>query len=339
MDRRNFLAGVAAVGGLALTPKLVPSMFGGGRRSAAGLFEKSTARVALIKIADRAAGVNRAIDLLGLGSFNGRDVFIKPNFNSADTPPGSTHIDTLSALLDKLRKLNAGKLTIGDRSGMGRTREVMEAKDVFHLARDAKVDTIVFDELTANDWVPVKKTGHHWQNGFALPKPVVNAGAIVQTCCLKTHRFGGHFTLSLKNSVGLAAKQVPGDSYNYMRELHGSPNQRTMIAEINSAYQPALIVLDGVDAFVNGGPDKGQQVNPQVILAGTDRIAIDAVGVALLRYYGTTPEVSAGKIFDQAQIARAAQLGLGVTTPDQIELVTNDPASAEFAQKIKALLN
>src|ERR1041385_8873569 len=109
MDRRNFLRGAAAVGGIALMPKLVTSTF---------TFDRPTARVAFIKTTDRAAGVNRAIDLLGLRSFNGKDIFIKPNFNSVHTFPGSTHIDTLSALIDKLRKLNAGKMTIGDRSGM-----------------------------------------------------------------------------------------------------------------------------------------------------------------------------------------------------------------------------
>jgi uncharacterized protein (DUF362 family) len=319
------------MGGVALTPPLVASLFG---NDAA----KQTARVAFVKTTDRAAGVGRAIELLGIKSFNARDLFIKPNFNSADTPPGSTHIDTLAALIDKLRKMGGGRLTVGDRSGMGRTREVMEAKDVFRLAKYAKVETIVFDDLPANEWVPINKADTHWQRGFALPRPVLKAGGIVQTCCLKTHRFGGHFTLSLKNSVGLAAKRVPEDSYNYMSELHGSPHQRRMIAEINAAYQPALILLDGVDAFVTGGPESGKQVNAQVMLAGTDRIAIDAVGVALLRYYGTTPEVSRGKIFEQEQISRAVELGLGITGPDQIELVTADPDSAEYAKKIRAIL-
>lgn len=332
MDRRNFLKSAAAMGGVALTPPNIASLFG---RGAA----KQTARVAFVKTTDRAAGVSRAIDLLGIKSFNGKDLFIKPNFNSADTPPGSTHIDTLAALIDKLRKMGGGPLTIGDRSGMGRTREVMEAKDVFRLAKDAKVETIVFDDLAANEWTPIRKADTHWQRGFALPRPVLKAGGIVQTCCLKTHRFGGHFTLSLKNSVGLAAKRVPEDSYNYMSELHGSPHQRRMIAEINAAYQPALIVLDGVDAFVTGGPESGKQVNAQIILAGTDRIAIDAVGVALLRYYGTTPEVSRGKIFEQEQISRAVELGLGITGPNQIELVTNDPDSADYAKKIRAILS
>jgi uncharacterized protein (DUF362 family) len=79
-------------------------------------------------------------------------------------------------------------------------------------------------------------------------------------------------------------------------------------------------------------------VNSQVILAGTDRIAIDAVGVALLRHYGTTEEVGRGRIFEQEQIARAVELNLGVSSPDQIELITDDPGSSEYAKKIRDVL-
>ena len=112
-----------------------------------------------------------------------------------------------------------------------------------------------------------------------------------------------------------------------------------MIAEINAAYRPELIVLDGVEAFVTGGPDQGKLVNAGVVLAATDRIAVDAVGVALLRYFGTTPEVSRGAIFEQEQIARAVQLGLGVAGPGQIELVTGDQESADYAKKTRAILD
>jgi uncharacterized protein (DUF362 family) len=239
----------------------------------------------------------------------------------------------------KLKALGAGPLTIGDRSGMGNTREVMDKKHAFVLGKELDAKVVVFDELSAADWELLKHPDSHWQQGFALPKLVRKAGGVVQTCCLKTHRYGGHFTLSLKNSVGLAAKWVPGDSYNFMRELHSSPHQRRMIAEINAGYRPDLIVLDGVQAFVNGGPDQGKLVNANVVLAGTDRVAVDAVGVALLRYFGTTPEVSQGAIFDQEQIARAVQLGIGVSSPKQIELVTGDKESAEYAKPIRALLD
>lgn len=331
MNRRSFLKQASTLGGAAF---LAPSLLRSIDFSPSGMTQ-----VAFVKTGDRAAGVARAIDLLGLSKFGGKDFFIKPNFNSADATPGSTSEETLAAIVKKLKTLGAGPMTIGDRSGMGNTQEVMEQKNVFTLGKELGAKVVVFDELNAGEWEHLKATESHWRQGFAIPKMVRQAGGIVQTCCLKTHRYGGHFTLSLKNSVGLAAKTVPGSDYNFMHELHSSPDQRRMIAEINTAYKPDLIVLDGIQAFVNGGPDQGKLVTSNVILAGTDRVAIDAVGVALLRHFGTTPEVSRGPIFEQEQIARAVQLGIGVSGPRQIELVTGDAESAEYAKKVRAILD
>jgi uncharacterized protein (DUF362 family) len=235
--------------------------------------------------------------------------------------------------------MGAGPLTLGDRSGMGDTREVMEALSVFRIAREQDARAVVLDELPADAWEIVRLPGSHWPQGFALPRMVRGAGGVVQTCCLKTHRYGGHFTLSLKNSVGLAAKRVPGNAHDFMRDLHDSPHQRRMIAEINAAYRADLIVLDGVEAFVRGGPDRGERVAAHVVLAATDRVAIDAVGVALLRHFGTTPEVARGAIFAQEQIARAVELRVGVAGPRQIELVTGDRESADYANRIRAILD
>jgi len=332
MNRREFIRNATGLSGAIIAPSFAGS-------SEMHKPAAPAARVAFVRTMDRSAGVARAIDLLKIRRFNGKDLFVKPNFNSADKTPASTHEDTLAALLRTLMTMGAGPLTVGDRSGMGNTREVMEKKQIFRIAKEFDAKAVAFDELGADDWEPIKPPESHWQQGFALPRMVRNAGGIVQTCCLKTHRYGGHFTLSLKNSVGLAAKSVPGNSHDFMRELHSSPFQRQMIAEINAAYRPELIVLDGVEAFVTGGPDRGKLVNASVVLAATDRIAVDAVGVALLRYFGTTPEVSRGAIFDQEQIARAVQLRLGVTGPGQIELVTGDQESADYAKKIKAVLD
>jgi len=328
MDRRRFLQNAATLSGALLSSPLLAS----------SADAASTTRIAFVKTTDRAAGVARAIDLLELPRFQGRDLFLKPNLNSADPAPGSTHNDTLQALARKLKELGAGPLTIGDRSGMGDTRRVMDSKGIFPLAKALGAKTVVLDELPGDDWELIHHDSFHWERGFALPRMVRGAGGIVTTCCLKTHRFGGHFTLSLKNSVGLAAKHVPTDPYNYMHELHSSPHQRHMIAEINAAYKPDLVILDGVQAFSGGGPEAGTLIDTEVILAGTDRVAVDAVGVALLRSVGTTPEVSRGPIFGLEQIARAVELGIGVRSPQQIQLVTGDRASAEYAARIRDVL-
>ena len=112
-----------------------------------------------------------------------------------------------------------------------------------------------------------------------------------------------------------------------------------MIAEVNTPYRPALIVIDGVHAFVGGGPEQGQRVQAGVMLASTDRIAVDAVGIALLRHLGTTREVTHGSIWSQAQIRRAADLGLGAIAANQIELITGDSASAQTAVEIQRFLS
>jgi uncharacterized protein (DUF362 family) len=300
--------------------------------------EPTMAAVSLVKTTDRATGVQRALSLLGINAFTGRQVLLKPNFNSADPAPGSTHPDTLRALLMALQEMGAGAITVGDRSGMGNTRNVMEQLGLFELANSLGVDVAVFDELTAEEWTIVKPRDSHWSVGFPVPNLLLKADCIVQTCNLKTHQYGGHFTLSLKNSVGFVARTVGDGGHNYMSELHDSSYQRHMIAEINSVYRPDLVVMDGVEAFVDGGPAKGTVAQSEVILASRDRIAIDATGVAILRMFGTTPEVSEGPIFGQAQIARAVELGLGIETPSQINFITEDAASEAYANSIRAIL-
>ncbi len=296
------------------------------------------ARVVLVKTRDRVEGVKRALELLNINPVQQKAVFLKPNFNSADPTPGSTHPDTLRALIEALWGMGAGSITLGDRSGMGNTRDVFTRRGVFDLARQLNFETLILDELPRNQWALMQPQGSHWQQGFPIARPCLDCDAVVQTCCLKTHRFGGHFTLSLKNSVGLVGKYVPGNSYNYMNELHGSPHQRRMIAEINAMYQPALVVMDGVEAFVNGGPDTGKKVWSEAILAATDRIALDAVGVAILRMFGTTPEVSNGPIFELEQIARAAEMGVGVDSAQRIDIITGDADSAAYAAQIREVL-
>jgi len=295
-------------------------------------------KVAFVKTNDRVAGVHAAMELMPLPDVKDRSVFLKPNLNSADPTPGSTHPDVLRSLVRALQEGGARRIVVGDRSGMGNTRQVFEQRGVFAMAEELGFETMVLDELDVSQWKPIEMPEGHWQRGYAIARPLLESDVVVQTCCLKTHRYGGHFTLSLKNSVGLVAKRIPGDRYDYMRELHTSHHQRLMIAEINTAYTPDWILLDGVEAFTLGGPAQGKLVEPGLILAGSDRVALDAVGVAVLRHFGTTGEVERGTIFEQEQIARAVELGLGVASADQIELVTDGPESAAYADQIREVL-
>jgi uncharacterized protein (DUF362 family) len=288
--------------------------------------------IALVKTSDRVSGIPAVIGLLNRNPVRGKNVLLKPNFNTADAFPGSTHNDTLKHLILHLKAMDALTVTVGDRSGPADTNEVMREKGVDLLCRDLGVKLMNFEELSPEGWQHLRPEKSHWRNGFDVARPVLEAECVVVTCCLKTHGYGGVFTMSLKLSVGAVHKKN-------MSELHTSLlSMRKMIAEINCAYIPALILLDGIEAFTDGGPMTGTRKQANVLLAGTDRIAIDAVGLAVLKDIGSNNAIMGKKIFDQEQIARAVELGLGVIRPQDVEIVTGDEVSKEYADRLTSIL-
>jgi uncharacterized protein (DUF362 family) len=124
-----------------------------------------------------------------------------------------------------------------------------------------------------------------------------------------------------------------------MHDLHTSSDQRCMIAEINRFYPVDLVIMDAVEGFARGGPEQGERIAPQLLLGSRDRIAIDAVGVAILRRFGTTREVSQGRIFELGQIARAAQLGIGVSRPDEIHIIPLDEQSRGWSETLSGIID
>lgn len=323
-SRRDLLRGGAAAGALAASPRPLAAA-----PAAAG------ARVFVVREADRARAVAACFEAAAFDTCRGRDVAVKANFNSADPFPASTHPETLRALLAELRALGAARLALGERSGMGDTRQVLASTGAADVLEAAGAEMVVLDDAGREAWRLF--TGEGWPAGFFAARMFAEAPCAVQTMCCKTHRFGGHVTLSLKNTVGLVARRVPGDQRDFMRDLHGSRRQRAMIAEANLAWRPALSVMDCLEAFVDGGPEQGRRAAPGVFLASDDRCALDAAAIALLRLHGMTGPAARGPIRRTDQLARALELGLGAR-PERVQVVPVTPAAREVAARLAELL-
>jgi uncharacterized protein (DUF362 family) len=294
-------------------------------------------QVTLVQTEDRKQGVKTVLKaMMGSTPIKGKNVLIKPNFNTADPTPGSTHNDTLQALVEGVWKMGAKSISLGDRS-YPPTKEVMDQKGVIPILEKLEVKIINFDELKEKDWLEFKPRGSHWPNGFRIARPILESEYLISTGCLKTHQFGGIFTLSMKLHVGVVPTSRHG--YDYMRQLHSSPHQRRMIAEINEPFKPNLVIMDGVEAFVDGGPATGKKAKGNVFWASTDRVAIDAVGVAILKSLGSNENIMGRKIFEQEQIARAVELGLGAFSPSAIEVIPADEKSRDYRDRVVEILN
>jgi uncharacterized protein (DUF362 family) len=324
LSRREVLGGGVAMG---LT-SVVPAALVAAQPPARG-------RVVVVKQNDRAKAVAACLDAFAFRACEGRDVAVKANFNSADPFPASTHPATLTALLGELKRRGAAGLTLGERSGMGDTRAVLEQTGAAAAVAAAGGSVVVLDDVGRDAWQPF--TAPHWPAGLHAARLFTDGACAVQTMCCKTHRFGGHVTLALKNTVGLVAKHVPGLRHDFMQDLHSSPHQRTMIAEANLAWRPGLNVMDCLEAFVDGGPERGARAAPGVFLASDDRCALDAAAIALLRLSGMRGPAAHGPIGGTAQLARALELGLGAA-PSAVEVVPADAAAREIAQRLTAEL-
>jgi uncharacterized protein (DUF362 family) len=323
LNRREFVRTLSAA--MALLPAL-------GRDGLAQVLGPRRSRVAVVHTTDRRRGVTEALRLLDLGPVKGRTVVLKPNFNSADEAPGSTHNDTLSQLVTELHERGARGITLAESSGPPQTRGVMEKKGTFDLARDLRFDVVDLEQTADADWVQFGPAGTSWPEGFFIPRVYTASEYTVSTCCLKTHGFGGVFTMSLKLAVGLTPKRI-------RRPMHRSQDMRRMIAELNTGYRSDLIVLDGVSAFTDGGPSSGERKAGNVMIAGNDRVAVDAVGIAMLKSLGANAAIMSRPIFEQEQIARAVELHLGVSSPNQIDLVTpKDDESRACAERLRTIL-
>lgn len=295
----------------------------------------AASRVAFVKTGDRKQGVKKSIQALKINPVRGKNVLIKPNFNTADPFPGSTHNDTLVALTEELWAMGAKSISLGERS-YPPTQEVMEQKGILPLLEKLNVRVLDFDRLQEKDWVEFKPAKSHWVHGFRVARPILEAECLISTCCLKTHQFGGVFTLSLKLHVGAVPTSRHG--YDYMRQLHSSPHQRKMIAEINEPFRPRIVILDGIEGFVDGGPATGKRARGEVFLASEDRVTIDAVGVALLKLLGSNESIMKRRIFEQEQVARAGELGLGATSPSEIEIIPADDQSRGYGKRVMEIL-
>ena len=246
--------------------------------------------------------VGRCLDLLGgldRAIHRGERVLVKPNFNSPDPYPGSTDLGFLRAVLELLQDIGA-EIVVGESAGglWRPTRNTVNKLGALRLLEEMGVQFIAFD-AGETDWVEVPIEGEFLQR-VTVPKVMYEADRLVYLPGMKTHKYA-RFTMSLKLSMGFVH---PAERLAY----HMS-NLEQKVAEINLVWQPDLIIMDGRKAFVSGGPEKGELVQPGIILASGDMVAIDVEALRVLQSYGADNRLGRDP-FALPQITTALKHGL-----------------------------
>ena len=145
---------------------------------------------------------------------------------------------------------------------------------------------------------------------------------------MKAHASTGA-TLTLKNLFGLSPNEVYGAPLRY---LHAPIRLPRVLVDLALIYQPCLCVVDGI-VGAEGHEWHGRPLIPGLILAGTDIVTTDTVGMRLM---GMSPEADypcAPFTFDRNPLLLAARAGLGTAGPSRLtvhRLNAECPVGASF---------
>jgi uncharacterized protein (DUF362 family) len=303
-------------GGDVVPPQPVPSPLAGARR-----------RVAIVRADDVAAGVREAVALVGgLAALDcrGRQVLVKPNVVYGRPPPATTDPRVVAALLALLKEAGASGLAVADMSAVVSlpTRPNLEATGMAAVAAAAGADLLPLEE---GEWVEVRPAEARHATAFHVARAVYEAERLVSVPVLKAHR-SASYSFALKNTVGVVhARNKPW--------AYGGSAWEEVVAELNLAVHPRLYVADAFTVMASGGPWSGHVERPGCVLAGTDPVALDAVGLGMLKHYGKADHVVGKGVWEQGQIRRAIALGLGAKSGAEVEVVARDltPGDAAFA--------
>lgn len=267
--------------------------------------------------------VDAALAVVGGLAFvkRGDTVLLKVNTNSGDPYPYSTNPELIEYLGGQLRDRGA-KVVVGDRSfwGDGDTAGNLRRNGIAAAAAKISARLVPFEDDGVR-WVKIDRALPNWRGDIHLPRVAVEADHIINLPCVKTH-FITNCTLSLKNVLGLVKagdRRRPGNL-----DTHTQAAIYKQIAQINQAIRPRLNILDGYRALITGGPTPGSGARPtfatpRLIVASTDRIATDAVGIALLRAASPKSErVTQMKTWRNPMITAAVDAGLGIRSSSDL---------------------
>jgi uncharacterized protein (DUF362 family) len=259
--------------------------------------------------------VRTAIDLIGgieKLDVHRKSILLKPNILAGTPPPATTNPKVVRAVAKILYESGASRVLVGDLSAFLKlpTRKNMEMTFMMLVAEEVEAELVPFDE---RGWVSVDIPQGKFLKKVYVSEVLFQVDRVINLPVIKTHR-SATYSIALKNFVGAT-------HYRQRPYLVSRSHWEEVIAELNLAYTPDLNIVDGTRLMVEEGPWKGRAVDANLIVATGDRIAADVVGLGILKHYSQIPQIRKVSVWEQRQVRRAIELGLGIAEKDEIELL------------------
>ena len=252
-------------------------------------------RLAVAHGTARGRGIERAVRALG-----GMQAFVRPRervlikVNAAfATPPAlgaTSHPEAVAQVIRMCREAGAAEVRVAD-NPINDPEACFELSGIGPAARAAGGRLVLPKaEYFQSYSLPGGRLIRNWPLFY---EPLQWADRVIGLAPVKDHHRSGA-SLTLKNWYGL----LGGRRNVFHQEIHA------IILELAMLIKPTLVILDGTRSMLRNGPTGGSLTDlapTNTVIAGTDPVAVDALGATLL---GRSAE-------SLPHLAMAAAKGLG----------------------------
>lgn len=264
-------------------------------------------KVALAKSENVQENVTRVFDLLG-GVSNmiekGSTVVLKPNAGHAAPAEYAvcTNPETVRAVIREVKKAEPKSIVIAESAAIGcDTMECYEACGIKDMAEEEGIELI--DIKSEKDLVNVAVRGYRSNiKSCKIPRFLLEADHIINLPILKAHA-SMVFSCALKNIKG-----VVQDAVHF--QMHAQ-NLTMAMMDVWYAARADINIVDAMYAASGFSPHTPTPLKLDCVLGSYDPVAVDRVACDLVGI--NTDEVDYFKV--------AAEVGMGHSQPDEIELV------------------
>jgi len=258
---------------------------------------------------DPAAATGRALDALGgISRFvkKGQRVALKPNMSFARPPEAgcTTHPLVVATVARACMDAGASQVLVLDYT-LQRPELCLERSGIAAACKPIRgVHVLALQERKFFREIPVPhgKTLERVE----VMKEVLDAHVLISLPTAKSHSATG-VSLGLKGLMGVIWDRG---------SFHSRYNISQAIADLATVVKPQLTVLDATWALISGGPGgPGEVKKLNLIVAGTDPVAVDSYGATVAPWYGRSFK---GRQVEHILVAH--QRGLGRIDTDQLRI-------------------
>jgi len=230
-------------------------------------------------------------------------VLIKPNLTAEEnlwekgilTGPIFTR-----ALIEEVQKANPAEVVIAEATAIGlNTKKAFAANGYGEIARATGAR---LHDLYDGEFEEIKTAEGGLLKSVCVSKEVLRADFFINAPVLKTH-FASTLTAAMKNLKGTT-------TYAEKKRFHYLGLNQA-IAELNAVLKPHLIVVDGLIALEGDGPIAGTPVGLNLLMAGTDAVAVDTVAARIMDIDPT----------EVLSLCLAQGMGYGVWDEEKIQIL------------------